>query len=130
DELRTRNQEQVQLNDDLSNLLSSVQIPIVILGEDLRLRRFTPLAGEMLVLSGRDVGRPIGSLTSFFPDFDIGKAVSEVIASQEPSVREIRDLNGFWHALRIHPYRTSDGIIEGVVILLLDIDAIMRAHVE
>ncbi|MDB5047753.1 MAG: ATPase [Fibrobacteres bacterium] len=128
EELRTRNLEQAQLNDDLSNLLSAVQIPIMILGGDMRLRRFTPTAGKILQLTSSDVGRPIGTLKFFLPDLDIGKSVTEVVSSQEPSVREIRNQDGRWHALRIHPYRSSDGKIDGVVVVLLDIDEIKLAQ--
>ncbi|MEO6097045.1 MAG: chemotaxis protein CheB [Fibrobacteria bacterium] len=124
EELRTRNLEQAQLNDDLSNLLSSVQIPILILGGDLRLRRFTPSAGKLLHLNGNDVGRTITTLKSFNPDLDLGKSVSDVVASQEPSVTEMLGQDGRWYALRIHPYRSSDNKIDGVVIVSLDIDEI------
>ncbi|MEO7427030.1 MAG: chemotaxis protein CheB [Fibrobacteria bacterium] len=128
EELRTRNLEQTQLNDDLSNLLSSVQIPILILGGDLRLRRFTPNAGKMLHLTGTDVGRHVGSLKAFLPGLDLEKSVSQVVATQAPSSQEIQQQNGHWHALKIHPYRSSDGKIDGVVFVLLDIDETKRAQ--
>jgi two-component system CheB/CheR fusion protein len=128
EELRTRNLEQAQLNDDLSNLLGSVQIPILILGGDLRLRRFTPAAEKMLHLTGADVGRAISTLKSFNPDLDLGKSVSDVVASQEPSVTDLRGQDGRWYALRLHPYRTSDGKIDGVVAVFLDIDEIKNTQ--
>src|SRR5205823_1214507 len=43
DELRHRNAELARVNNDLVNLLSGVNIPIVMVGRDLRVRRFTPL---------------------------------------------------------------------------------------
>ncbi len=128
EELRTRNVEQAQLNDDLSNLLGSVQIPIMMLGSDLRLRRFTPSAEKMLHLTGADVGQPLRTLNFYFPNLDLGKSVSEVVASQKPSLREIQSQHGRWHALRIHPYRSSDGKIDGVVLVVLDIDETKRAQ--
>ena len=50
DELQTRNEELMRVNDDLLNLLASVQIAIVIVGADLRIRRFTPMAEKMFNL--------------------------------------------------------------------------------
>ena len=44
------------------NLLGSVQIAIVIVASDLRIRRFTPMAERMLNLIPSDVGRPIGHI--------------------------------------------------------------------
>jgi len=40
--MQNRNMELAQLGDDLLNLLGGVNIPIIMLGNDLRIRRFTP----------------------------------------------------------------------------------------
>src|SRR6185437_216850 len=42
EEMQNRNNDLVRTNNDLLNLLSSVNIPIVMLGHDLKIRRFTP----------------------------------------------------------------------------------------
>ena len=47
DELNSRNLELNRLNNDLVNLLGSVQMAIVMLGPDMRVRRFTPMAEKM-----------------------------------------------------------------------------------
>ena len=44
DELHGRNEELSRVNSDLVNLLSNVQIPVVMVSHDLRIRRFTPAA--------------------------------------------------------------------------------------
>ena len=62
EELDNRNQELYQANNDLNNLLTAVQIAIVMLGPDLRIRRFNSTAQEMLNLIPADLGRPIGDL--------------------------------------------------------------------
>ena len=62
EQLQNRNAELAQLNDDLANLLTSVNIPIVMLGSDRRIRRFTPLAEKLLNLLPGDVGRPIDDI--------------------------------------------------------------------
>src|SRR4029453_6121284 len=54
EELQNRNDELTQLNNDLSNLLSSVNLPIVMLGNDLRVRRFTPMAEKVMNLIPTD----------------------------------------------------------------------------
>jgi two-component system CheB/CheR fusion protein len=59
EELHNRNFELTQANADLVNLLSSVNIAIVILGRDLRIRRVTPQCGPGFGLILSDVGRPI-----------------------------------------------------------------------
>src|SRR6185503_6334673 len=48
EELHGRNEELSRVNSDLVNLLASVQIAIVIVAVDLRIRRFTPMAERVL----------------------------------------------------------------------------------
>src|SRR5262249_40625288 len=62
DELQGRNEELSRVNSDLLNLLASVQIAIVIVASDLRIRRFTPMAERVLNLIASDIGRPIGHI--------------------------------------------------------------------
>src|SRR6202041_2527113 len=57
DELRHTNLELGEVNNDLINLLRSVNIPVVMVGRDLRIRRFTPAAHRTLKLIPSDVGR-------------------------------------------------------------------------
>ena len=47
EELHGRNDELSRVNSDLVNLLGSVQIAIVIVGDDMRVRRFTPMAEKV-----------------------------------------------------------------------------------
>jgi two-component system CheB/CheR fusion protein len=62
EELSRANQQLQDRNNDLSNLLSSVQLPIVMLGRDLRLRQFTSRAEKVFRLLPSDVGRPVSAL--------------------------------------------------------------------
>ena len=43
DELNSRNLELSQLSNDLGNLLTSIHVPIIMVGADLRVRRMTPV---------------------------------------------------------------------------------------
>jgi two-component system, chemotaxis family, CheB/CheR fusion protein len=40
----------------------------------------------------------------------------------------VQDREGRWHLLRIRPYRTAENKIEGLVVLLLDIDQLRRSQ--
>ena len=42
--------------------------------------------------------------------------------------REVRDKDGRWYSLRLRPYKTLDNRIDGVVAVLVDVDALKRAH--
>lgn len=127
DELQNRNLELSQSNNDFQNLLASVPMPIVMLGADLRIRRFTPAAEKLLNLIPADVGRPIGDIKLRLTVTDLEAAVMEVIDTVTAHEREVQDQGGRWYSLRIRPYRTLENKIEGAVILLVDIDTQKRA---
>jgi len=126
DELNNRNLELGQSNDDMSNLLASVQMAIVMLGQDLRIRRFTPMAEKMLNLISADVGRPMSDIKLNIDVPDLDTLLLEVVDTVTVIEREVRDRHGRWHLLRIRPYKTLDNRIGGAVLILVEIDAIKR----
>jgi two-component system, chemotaxis family, CheB/CheR fusion protein len=127
-ELNNRNAELDRLNNDLLNVLSSVETPIVILGPDFRIRRFTPAAEQLLNLSPHDVGRPIGSIKLGIPIADLEPLLQEVRGTGTTKQREVRDEQGRWYSLRIRPYRTLDNRVDGVVVMMVDVDTLKRAQ--
>jgi two-component system CheB/CheR fusion protein len=128
DELQSRNLELSHSNNDLTNLLASVQVPIVMLGPDLLIRRFTPPAEKIFNLIGADIGRPISDIKLGVDVDDLETVVLEVIESMSAREREVRGRDGRWHLLRVRPYRTHDNKIEGAVVMLIDIDVVKRSE--
>ena len=126
EELQTRNSELSQTNDDLNNLLSSVNIAIVMLDNELRVRRFTPMARRILNLIPTDIGRPITDLHPAIRVPDLAPMIGEVLESMTVKERDVPDQDGRWFSLSIRPYRTSDNRVDGAVLVLVDIDAIKR----
>ncbi|HVS37544.1 MAG TPA: chemotaxis protein CheB [Gemmataceae bacterium] len=126
DELQHRNLELAQVNNDLVNLFGAVQIAIVLVGRDLRIRRFTPSAEKALNLIPSDVGRPISDIRPNLAIADLAGMITRVIDSLTPVESQIQDRDGRWHVLRIRPYVTLDNKIDGASIILLDIDAVVR----
>jgi two-component system CheB/CheR fusion protein len=129
DELNNRNNELNRLNNDLTNLLGSVQIPIVMLGPDLRVRRFTPAAEKLLNLTAADVGRALTEIDLRLGDLpNLQPLLTQVIGTARAQEHAVRDARGCRYALRLRPYRTLDDKIDGVVLMLVDVDEITRAH--
>jgi two-component system CheB/CheR fusion protein len=127
EELQNRNVELGQLNDDLLNLLASVNIPIVMVGNDLSVRRFTPMAERLFNLIPADIGRRLSDMNRSIMIPELDKAFRQVIDDLAIVERETQDRDGHWYLLRIRPYRTRENKIEGAVIVLLDIDELRQA---
>ncbi len=127
EELRSRNFEQYQVNNDLINLLASINIPILILANDLQIRRFTPLAQQLFNLIPTDIGRPFSDIRSTLDVPDLEAMILEVIDTLQTKEQEVQTLTGYWYILRIRPYRTTENLIDGVVMVWLDINALKRS---
>jgi two-component system CheB/CheR fusion protein len=123
EELHGRNEELLQLNSDLVNLLASVEIAIVIVSSDLRIRRFTPMAERVLNLIPSDVGRPIGHIKPNIDCDNIEQLIHSVVDRVAPEEREVTDRDGKWFSLRVRPYKNVDNRIDGAVLTLFDVDA-------
>jgi two-component system CheB/CheR fusion protein len=126
EELRNRNAELGQLANDLSNLLVGVNIPVIIVGGDRRIRRFTPAAEPLLNLIPADVGRPIRDVRPNIDVPDLDRLISEVSGKGSFVEREVQGRDGHWYFLRMRPYRTAENKIDGVLMALMDIDLMKR----
>ncbi|HEX4779230.1 MAG TPA: chemotaxis protein CheB [Usitatibacter sp.] len=128
EELQNRNNELSQSNNDLTNLIGSVQLPIVMLGADLKIRRFTPAAEKLFNLIPGDIGRPVSDVKLNLMADGIEPMVAEVIETMATREREAQDRAGRWHLVRVRPYRTLENVIEGAVIVVVDIDDVKRGE--
>ena len=128
EELQNRNDDARASNDDLLNLLNNVKIPVVMLSNDMRIRRFTPSAQQLFNLIPSDLGRPISDIRVDvdLPEFEA--LIAEVISTLDVQEREVQSSDGHWYQLRIRPYRTAENVIDGAVIALLDIDDIKQTQ--
>jgi two-component system CheB/CheR fusion protein len=128
EELRNRNLALVQASNDLLNLFNSVNIPVVMLGNDLKIRHFTPPTEKMMNVRAADIGRPIRDIRLNLMMDDMEPMLHEVLDTLVAKELEVKDRSGRSHLLRVRPYRTTDNKIEGLVVVLLDIDQIRRGE--
>ncbi len=126
DELHNRVQQLADANNDMLNVLSGVQMAIVMLGRDLRIRWFTPAAEKLLNLIPSDIGRPLSDFKLNFEMEDLDPMLTEVIDNVVPREMEVQDKQGRWYSLRIRPYRTLENKIEGALLVLVDVDRLKR----
>jgi two-component system CheB/CheR fusion protein len=126
EELRHRNRELADLSGDLANVLASTTIPIVIVGADLKLRRFTPATARVMRVIASDAGRPLGDIKLRIILPNLERDITSVIQTLTVVEREVRDEDGRWWSLTIRPYQTIDRRVDGAVLVFADIDATKR----
>ena len=122
DELQNRNEEITQSNNDLVNVLSGVDIPILLIGNKLQIRRFNASAGKALNLIATDIGRPISDIRPNINVPDLDQLILEVVESLTIKEQEIQDTQGRWYSMTIRPYKTVDNRIDGAIVTLEDIN--------
>ncbi len=128
EELQSRNSELTAVNNDLLNVLGNVTIPVVIVGQDLHIRRFTTPAQKLLNLLPSDVGRRLSDIRPNLDVEDLGQIAGESIENVTTVEREVRQTgSGTWHLMRVRPYKTWDSKIDGAVLSFQDIDAMKRS---
>ena len=126
EELHGRNDELSRVNGDLLNLLSSVQIAIVMVAGDLRIRRFTPTAERVLNLIPTDIGRPISDIKPNIDCPELERLIGEAIDTVTIRQRQVQDRSGRWYSLQIRPYKNVDNRIDGAVLVLFDAEEAIR----
>jgi two-component system, chemotaxis family, CheB/CheR fusion protein len=127
-ELSGKIEELDRANADLTNLLRSTEIAAVFLGRDLAVKRFTPAATQLFHLIEADVGRPITDLAARF-NVDLLTEVSQVLRTLAPRERQVQLETGrAWYLLRVLPYVTAAGAVDGVVVTFHDVTELKRAE--
>jgi two-component system CheB/CheR fusion protein len=126
EELRHRNRELSALSGDLANVLTATQIPVIIVGNDLRIRRLTPAANRVMKVIASDAGRPLGDIKLRVRIDDLEARITRTIETLEVQATNVQDDEGRWWELTIRPYQTADRKVDGAVVVFGDVDATTR----
>ena len=125
-ELQSKNEELSETGDDLKNLLNSTQIATLFLDNNLKIKRFTPYVTKIISLIQSDMGRPITDIVSDLQYGNLAKDANEVLRTLVSRETQVQTNGGSWYLMRIVPYRTTENIIDGVVITFSDITDFKR----
>lgn len=128
EELQQRNTTLTQTSNDLTNLVNSVNLPLLMLNNDLQIRQFTPLTQRLMNIRPSDLGRPINEIRTNLSIDELEPILLDVLDSLGTRELEVQDRDGRWRLMRVRPYRTADNKIEGVVLVLIDIDDLRRSQ--
>jgi two-component system, chemotaxis family, CheB/CheR fusion protein len=118
--------ELTELNRDIGHLLESIDVATIYLDRELKIRKYTPLAGEIFGLVEHDIGR---YLASFNHQLHYPHLMADVQSLRDGGPRvekEVRGRNDRWYFVRLLSYRI-EGAIEGVVVTVTDATALASA---
>ena len=121
EELKNRNQSLNVINDDLLNVLKNVELSVLIVNNDLQIRRFTPFAQEFFKIKPSDLGHSITDFHLGLSAEELEKAIRKVTTKFVASTQEVSGGQGRVYEMRIQPYFTVDKKVDGAVLSLVDI---------
>jgi len=116
-------------NENIDIDFQGTSLPAVLLGNDLKVRRFSPQAEKTLNLVSSDIDKHITEIHLSIMAPDLDKLVLGVIHTGHVYEREIQDKAGRWYSMRIRPFKMNNHI-DGSVIVLVDIDDIKKKSDE
>jgi PAS domain S-box-containing protein len=107
---------------DVTGILDTIDVPIVVVGRDCKVARFNRAAAETLGATASDIGRSSCEMQALAEVPDIEALCTQVIADGVPSRREIRH-GDRWFLLRIAPYAGDDAQARGAVLTFTNFTA-------
>jgi len=123
-ELSGKVEELSRANDDMKNLLNATDIATIFLDNELNITRYTEQAKRIMRLIPSDVGRPIVDLVTKIRYANLAEDARQVLSTLIFKEVEVQGEEGGWYFMRILPYRTTDNVIDGLVMTFLDITKI------
>jgi two-component system CheB/CheR fusion protein len=129
-ELLAKIEELDRANADLRNLFESTQIATLFVDRNLVIRSFTPAVTTIFNLVSSDRGRPVTDFTTHLDKVNLRREMRRALAKREPVERRVTARNGTVHYLmRMLPYRTTDGEVDGAVLTFFDITKVVEGEV-
>ena len=86
-------------------------------------------AAQIIKLIQTDIGRPLGDLKTSFPEVDLADQAKKVLKDLNAISMEILSEDETWFALKMMPYRTTENVIDGVVLTIVNIHSVKKAGI-
>jgi two-component system CheB/CheR fusion protein len=126
DELADKNKEINSLYSDLNNFVNSTKIAMIMVDNDLRIRRITPMIERVMNVLPSDIGRPISDLKLSVNIPNLESQIRESVNGLRAMRTDVKSSAGTWYSMRIEPYRTIDNRIDGAVITFIDVNELLQ----
>lgn len=115
-ELKAKLADLAQAQADVRNLLLGMDVAILLVDRELRLRRFSEAARQQFGLSDASLGLPLASLGETIGLADVAQRVQDMLRTLVVSRHAFSGRDGRTTSIRMMPYRSGDNVIDGAVI--------------
>ncbi|MFZ4549074.1 MAG: CheR family methyltransferase, partial [Bacteroidales bacterium] len=122
--------ELTELHNDIENILSASQISLLLLDENLEVRRFSPDINKIFSLLNNDIGRPITHISHFLANTDPIKTIIAAQADSRTVNQEVSSRDGRSYMMRVEPYVIGPKSYSGVVVSFVDITETKKSKNE
>ena len=112
--------ELTEMNNDVENLLTGSGIEILILDENLEIRKCSPGLSTLFNILEKDIGRPISHLSHNIVDFDIINAIESVQRTKKLSSINKLLQDGSQYLIRILPYNIGPDAYSGTILTFVN----------
>ena len=120
-EYQAKIQELTELNTDLDSLMASLDVGVVVLNEDLTIRRFNQEAVQSINIRQNDIGRPIGDLSINVEFEDLITEIKRVLKDLQPFEHITQSKTGTEYSFRVLPYQNTNDELAGVILLVAEL---------
>ena len=120
-ELQGKIEQLSRAENDLKTLLDTIHIGALFLDQNLRIKRFTAEMTKLFNLIATDVGRPIRDIRPNLLDDRVLLDAQRVLDTLQNHEAEVQSRDGQWLLMRIMPTRSSENLIDGLVLTFTDI---------
>ncbi|MEO0539279.1 MAG: CheR family methyltransferase [Cyanobacteria bacterium P01_A01_bin.105] len=128
-EYQAKIQELIQLNNDLDNLLSNIDIGVIFLNNAGAIRKFTPAAMLAFNLVESDIGRPLHHLSHNLQNFDLPSFLAPVNEQHQSVEQALRLTNKPVDVLlRARPYLTDQETVSGIILTFVNISEVKQVQ--
>lgn len=128
-DVASRDHSLARANGDLSNLMSAIDVAVLILASDLRIRLYSPAARRLFGLDPDQLSQPFSQLSTAQTFPDLQQRIEHVVETLVGCEFETRTSTGQWHRVHIRPYKFIGNTIDGVVVSAVDINT-LKHHVR
>jgi two-component system CheB/CheR fusion protein len=129
-QLTNQNNELTRANDTLHNFLQSAEVGMIFLNQDLAVREYTRSVTTIFSLRPEDRGRALAEIATQLDYSTLADDADKVLETLENVEKEVLTRDGQWYNVRIHPYRTTSNVIDGLVLTFSEVTTQKQAQLK